>query len=259
VSGSAEALTTVPPSVRDAADVAPAATAPLAWSLWAASGLIALLVALVVGSGLVIAAGTAAGVRDADLAAVSVGLLTAAYATVICITWMLARASESDFWPAVGARRVPMGTLVFGALMATAVGRGAAAVWELLLSSLDIELAGADVDPTRIFPSGPMGVALAVLVVVVLAPVAEEVVFRGVLLPSLERHWGARVAVIGSSVLFALMHVTPYAIVPIFVFALILGGLFVRTRSLTVCIAAHAVFNATGLAALYVAKSMGLL
>jgi len=230
-----------------------------AWSLWVASGLVALLLALIIGTGVVIAAGAAAGLADDTLATVSAVLLTATYLTVICVVWLLARASEIPFWESVGARRVPITTLLTGALLATVLGRGAAAVWEWVLSVLEIELPGADTDPTQIFAPGPAGAVTAILIVVVLAPIAEEIVFRGVLLPSMERHWGMRVAVVGSSALFAMMHVTPYAMVPIFVFALMLAGLFVRTRSLTVCIAAHVLFNATGLAALYAARSLGLL
>ena len=55
------------------------------------------------------------------------------------------------------------------------------------------------------------------------------------------------------------MHVSPYAIPPIFVLALVLGWLFVRTRSLTVCIVAHSVFNGLGLAAFYALKSIGVM
>ncbi len=233
--------------------------APESWSLWVAAGLVGLLLALVAGSGVVIAAATHAGVGRDEMAALSAVLLTAVYGTVIGVTWLLARAEGTPFWAAVGAKPVAVGTLLGGAFLATVIGRGAAAVWDGILTALDIELAGSDVDPTQLFSPGPVGVAMTVLVVVVLAPIAEEIVFRGVLLPSLDRHWGVRVAVVGSSALFALMHVTPYAIVPIFVFALALGVLFVRTGSLWVCIVAHVLFNATGLAALYAAKAMGLL
>ena len=66
--------------------------------------------------------------------------------------------------------------------------------------------------------------------------------------------------IIGSSALFAGMHVSPYAHPrPVFVLALVLGWLFVRTRSLTVCIVAHSVFNGVGLAALYALKSVGVM
>lgn len=252
----------LPPIPLDPPEAEPdAATggAPESWSLWVAAGLVGLLLALVAGSGAVIAAATHAGMGRDEVAALSAALLSAAYATVIGVTWLLARAEGTPFWTAVGAKPVAVRTVVGGAVLVTVVGRGAAALWDTILAALDLELAGSDIDPTQLFSPGPAGVAMTVLIVVVLAPIAEEIVFRGVLLPSLARHWGVRVAVVGSSALFAFMHVTPYAIVPIFVLAVALGVLFVRTGSLWVCIAAHVLFNATGLAALYVAKVMGLL
>ncbi len=46
------------------------------------------------------------------------------------------------------------------------------------------------------------------LVVTTVGPIAEELVFRGLLLRSLERRFGGAVAVIGSAVVFALPHIT---------------------------------------------------
>ncbi len=135
----------------------------------------------------------------------------------------------------------------------------AAGAWGLALQYFDITLPGPDIDPSRLFPPGPAGIATAFVVAVVLAPLTEEILFRGVLLSALKARWGTGVAIFGSSALFAGMHVSPYAIPPVFVLALVLGWLFVRTRSLTVCIVAHSVFNGVGLAALYALKSVGVM
>ncbi len=49
---------------------------------------------------------------------------------------------------------------------------------------------------------------LIALVVTSVGPIAEELVFRGLLLRSLQRRWGDAVAVIGSALVFALPHIT---------------------------------------------------
>jgi len=224
-----------------------------------AVGLVVLMIAFIAAAGGVAAAGMLVGLEETPITIVTVVLLTMTYGAVLCVTWLLARASGVPFGSAVGVRRVPIATVLLGAVLATVVGRGAAALWGVLITALDIDVAGMDTDPTQLFAPGPLGIAATVLVAVVLAPIAEEVVFRGVLLSALERRWGSTTAIVASSGVFALMHVTPFAIVPIFVLALVLGNLFVRTRSLTVCIAAHAVFNGVGLALLYAAKAAGLL
>ena len=92
-----------------------------------------------------------------------------------------------------------------------------------------------ELDPTRLLGSSPLGIALTFALACVLAPIAEEVVFRGALLSAFRSRWGDATAIALSALAFALVHVSPFVIPPIFVFALILGWLFVRTRSLWVC------------------------
>ncbi len=53
---------------------------------------------------------------------------------------------------------------------------------------------------------GPMGVALFVLAVAVVGPIAEEVVFRGLLLPRVAARLGRAGALAGTSVLFGAVH-----------------------------------------------------
>jgi hypothetical protein len=132
-------------------------------------------------------------------------------------------------------------------------------VYGALLEVLGVWLPGSDIDPTRLLPMTPLGIALTVLLACVAAPVVEEIVFRGVLLSALRDRWGSAAGIGVSSAVFALVHVVPFAVPPIFVLAIALGRLFVRTRSLWVPIAAHALFNGIGVAALYGARAAGLL
>lgn len=127
-------------------------------------------------------------------------------------------------------------------------------LWVLLLFALEIDLPGADLDPTRLFGRGALGVGLTVALVVFAAPLAEEFIFRGVLLTSLESAVGRTGAIALSSLGFALIHVTPFAIPPIFVAALLFGRLFTATRSLPVAVFSHAVFNGVALAGLYLTQ-----
>lgn len=81
---------------------------------------------------------------------------------------------------------------------------------------------------------------------VVAAPVAEELFFRGLTLNAWEREYGTRRAVIGSALLFAAAHLLDgsyLAFVPILLLGLLLAVLFVRRRSLALTIGVHAGFN----------------
>jgi CAAX amino terminal protease family. len=74
----------------------------------------------------------------------------------------------------------------------------------------------------------------------VLAPVVEELAFRGFLYRAWEAQLGWFPAAIATSLVFGLIH--PY-VVPQFLVSLLLVGLYRRTGSLRACIAVHCLMN----------------
>jgi membrane protease YdiL (CAAX protease family) len=82
---------------------------------------------------------------------------------------------------------------------------------------------------------------------IVIAPVAEEFIFRGMLYPLVKRLGSPRYAFFGMSAIFAEIHFDMGTLVPLFVFALALTWLYERTDNLLAPITAHALFNATNL------------
>lgn len=80
---------------------------------------------------------------------------------------------------------------------------------------------------------------------IVVAPVAEEFIFRGMLFPFLRQLGFPKLAWFGVSALFALIHMNAPAFLALFVFALALTWLYERTDNLLAPITAHALFNAT--------------
>ena len=89
---------------------------------------------------------------------------------------------------------------------------------------------------------------LVILAVVILAPVAEEIFFRGVVFNALRREAGRRWAFIGSAALFAVIHISLVALLPIFVLGLALAWVYERTDNLLAPIAMHAVVNGISVA-----------
>jgi hypothetical protein len=90
---------------------------------------------------------------------------------------------------------------------------------------------------------------------VVIAPVAEEFIFRGMLFPFVKRLGFPGFARFGVSALFALIHANAATFVPLFVFALALTWLYEKTDNLLAPITAHALFNAGNLALLWAADA----
>ena len=81
----------------------------------------------------------------------------------------------------------------------------------------------------------------------VLAPVAEEFIFRGVLFPFVKQLGCPKLAWFGVSFLFALIHVNAPTLLPLFVLALVLTWLYQKTDCLLAPIAAHSLFNTANL------------
>lgn len=93
-------------------------------------------------------------------------------------------------------------------------------------------------------PSTWWGGISALLAFVVVAPVTEELLFRGWLLQDLKDQYGTRSALIWSSVLFGLVHVQAAAVLYATVGGLVLGAVALRTKSTLASIAMHAGVNA---------------
>ena len=86
---------------------------------------------------------------------------------------------------------------------------------------------------------------------VLLAPVVEEILFRGILYPLIKQAGFPKIAFLGVSLLFAAVHFTPAIFLPLFVLALLLTWLYERTDNLLAPITAHSLFNATGFVLFY--------
>ena len=88
-------------------------------------------------------------------------------------------------------------------------------------------------------PGWPAMVFLAVVV----APVAEELCFRGLLYPALRKRWGRLFALLATSLLFGMIHGLPATWVPLTILAVVLAALVEVTGSILPAIVAHTAFN----------------
>ena len=90
-------------------------------------------------------------------------------------------------------------------------------------------------------------VIVLVLVVVVGAPVIEELMYRGLVQQGLSNSLGAARGLVVAAVLFAAIHFQWIEFPGLFAFALVLGWCYRRTSRLGLGIIAHMAFNASGL------------
>jgi len=106
-------------------------------------------------------------------------------------------------------------------------------------------------------------VVLYIFMALILAPICEETLFRGVLLSyMLEKQLDSRVSIITSATLFSLVHLLPFSTALIhqrifvvstaFIMSVIAGHLRRKTRSIIPSVITHSSFNLGGFIASYV-------
>jgi len=141
--------------------------------------------------------------------------------------------------PALGFRAVGWRPVLLGMVLTVAVS--------VAVSQIGPEPQG--VKEAMKIAREPAALLLSLAVFAGLAPLAEELVFRGLLYGWLAGRWGAGVAVIVSSIAFAAAHVELAHVVLVLPLGLVFGLLRWRTGSLWPSLAAHMANNGLAVAA----------
>jgi len=83
----------------------------------------------------------------------------------------------------------------------------------------------------------------AILTTVVAAPILEEILFRGIVQDVITRRWGGLTGIFFGALIFGLIHIIPQQMVAAFAVGLVLGYVYMRTRSLLAVVIIHAINN----------------
>ncbi len=126
-------------------------------------------------------------------------------------------------------------------------------VYSLILAQFNLRMQ-ADLSPLLAELSSPW---LFLLGAVVVAPVVEEVFFRGFLFAGLRGRYGWQKAALISAALFAAVHLQLTAVVPIFLLGLIFAFLYEQSGSIWPAVLMHVSSNALALGAAYLLLQMG--
>jgi len=171
-------------------------------------------------------------------------------------------------WRGVRLRPIVGALQPAGRLVAKAAGLGLLAIISSsLIVSLLVSLTGSEATPDQVLTGAitdtPLQLVLAVVAAVVLAPLAEEFLFRGLLHRSLRRRLPLLPATAISSSMFGLVHIDvllsqPLAMVGLVLVGVILALAYERTDSLLVPVVIHAVYNAITIVAVVAASRFDL-
>ena len=133
----------------------------------------------------------------------------------------------------------------------------AALVWTKVLSGIegfglieDLE----QQDLVTLFQGGgdPVAIGLLVIAAVVLAPIVEELIFRGCLYRFLKSQTTLLPAQIASGILFSIIHWNLLSFLPLVLVGIFLARVYEKTGSILVAIWFHAFFNAFSLGMLFI-------
>jgi membrane protease YdiL (CAAX protease family) len=139
----------------------------------------------------------------------------------------------------------PMGVAVAGAY-AIMIGYG---LLITLLQQLGVDTSlidqGNDIPNVDIYGTHAIVVLMIVygLAVVVVAPLAEEIFFRGLIFRALAGIWPSWAAIAASGIAFGAFHLNVSVILPFSLVGMLFAWCFRQSRSLWVSIGAHFIFN----------------
>ena len=172
---------------------------------------------------------------------------------LVTVAFIVARASLSGLgFVATSRRWVLLSVAWMGGFLSISM------LWGLALQALGV--ASQQEIGLVVMESWPS--AEAVLMIsygVLMAPLVEEVLFRGFLLPPLVHRMGERGGIMVTAVLFGMMHIAdPQAVPPLIVLGAILGWLRVRSGSLWPVLALHVGNNTIAFALLLLSQEIGV-
>ena len=166
---------------------------------------------------------------------------------LLAMIWRFLREQNIRWSEGFGLRRdrvnaIGLGALVIGVFLPIAAMLQGAAI--SVMKHFNIETPMQLALQAMMNSSSASEIAVLGVITVIVAPIAEETLFRGILYPTIKQLGFPRAALWGTSVLFALIHFNLAAFVPLLLMALVLVWLYEKSDNLLAPIVAHIIFNA---------------
>ena len=173
----------------------------------------------------------------------------------IALVWRFVREHGMSWTEAFGLGNARLRAVVLGMLAACAFFPVARLLQRLSIEALNqVGVSVAEQSAVEALRSAGQGSGLLafVLITVVLAPLGEELLFRGVLYPAMKRAGFPRLAWWGTSLLFATIHFNRPIFIPLLLLSLLLVWLYEYTDNFLAPLTTHALFNAANLVLFFV-------
>jgi hypothetical protein len=194
------------------------------------------------------------------------GLVLLGYALPAATLIVLARRKPGNAWRALGFRPVKVSFAIWGVVAAWLIYFGSSMFYILAITAvgeLGVDVSGLSEQRTGLTrmidyfsEGGAVPLLLTGLVLVVIAPVVEEAVFRGVIQPAVTRRFNVVVGVLVSGLLFAAIHFDAWGLIQLAILGILLGVLARLGKSIWPSIALHALVNTQALLLVFAVGSL---
>jgi len=189
--------------------------------------------------------------RSTDLARPGVLLAELALRSAwLFLLWAVLERRQTDWRAAFGLneqrpRALAAGGMLYLAMLPALIV--VAIVYERFLRAAGVNITVQPITELFIKTPSQFTVGLLTVFAVVIAPVFEEVLFRGLAYPAIKQRFGTTAALLVVSILFAAMHQHLATAGPLFALGLGLALAYEYTGSLLTAVAVHSLFNATNI------------
>lgn len=163
-----------------------------------------------------------------------------ASATLLAVLWLFLKRRKSGFKD-LGFRALKSSDISW-VILGAVIYYGAL----IIVLSLANLIPGFDLNETQTIGfqvANGWQKSLAFIGLVVIPPLAEEMLFRGFLYRGLASRWPKYIAAIVASLLFAIVHFQWNVGIDVFVLSMVMIMLYEKTKNLWVCIALHGIKN----------------
>lgn len=174
-------------------------------------------------------------------------------AVLIVPAWFWGPHRHGGGWASLGFRRFPFTRSAVLGSASLAFIMVINTIWDIVRRRMGWP---GQPDYLPLFGEGLAGLAVALLLGAGVAPVAEEVFFRGYLYTGLRERWGLGWGLVASALLFAVVHLVPGVLPPVFFTGLVLATVYEANDSLWPCIILHGTINALAFIAAYVVRQL---
>ncbi|HYM04632.1 MAG TPA: CPBP family intramembrane glutamic endopeptidase [Stellaceae bacterium] len=238
---------------------APTPSLPTGRDVLIAAGIfIALLVVMIVGVWLFQPPGHNLGDSDPERLGLVLALLLAQNAAILFAVWVAVRRNGRNAAVVLGIGGITGKRLIVALIAGAVIGPLLSFGISLLQSALGQAQHTPGVDVLA--PAGFTWVGYAGMLVVggIVAPFAEEVMFRGLLFGWLRRRMRPWLAALASAIPFGLAHIQPEHIVYAIGAGFLLALVYQRLGSLWASVAAHVAINALAISYVYISLYYGV-